>query len=79
LTALNAASDTVSYSATFDFQSFDSLTVEFGIYIDLDDDGFNRNDWFGAWNNGIGNFTPITVTRGEALEDRNIHVRLRHP
>ncbi len=77
---LNDTQDTISYSATFDLQTRDSLTLEFGLFIDRDLNGsFNSGDSLGAWNNGQGNFTPFTVYRGTTEEDRNITVRLRRP
>ena len=77
---LNDTQDTISYSATFDLQTRDSLTLEFGLFIDRDLSGtFNSGDSLGGWNNGQGNFTPFTVHRGSTEEDRNITVRLRRP
>jgi hypothetical protein len=61
------------------FRPFDSLTIEFGIFIDFDQNGFDSGDSLGAWNNGGQNFTPFSVQRGSVEADRNVLVRFRRP
>ncbi|MCC6477487.1 hypothetical protein IT157_10580 [bacterium] len=74
------AHDTISFSAEFDLQSADSMEIEFGLFIDRDDNGqFNTGDSLGGWRTGSGNFTSFWVHRGTEDDTRDVTVRLRRP
>ncbi|MCB9357842.1 MAG: hypothetical protein H6508_08375 [Calditrichaeota bacterium] len=75
----STAGDTISYSATIDLQSLDSLNIkQFLLVIDRDQDGnLNSGDSLGFWNDGVSPFTAFTVHRGTTDADRNVLINRR--
>jgi hypothetical protein len=72
--------DTIQFSATFNLNSLDSLQIEFGLFIDRDDNGqFNTGDSLGGWRTGSSNFTSFWVYRGTDDNTRDVTIRLRRP